>query len=50
MAVRLWVFAANDRARGLYTSAGFVPDGAELTDPQWRVPQIRLRRELARTP
>ncbi len=50
LAVRLWVFAANDRARRLYTSAGFVPDGAELTDPQWRVPQVRLRRELARTP
>lgn len=47
-AVRLWVFEANERARGLYTSAGFVPDGARLIDPQWRVAQIRLRRELSR--
>lgn len=45
-AVRLWVFDANDRARGLYASAGFTPDGGHLTDPQWRVGQIRLRREL----
>jgi GNAT superfamily N-acetyltransferase len=47
VAVRLWVFERNQRARGLYASAGFVPDGLELTDPQWRVPQIRLRKELA---
>jgi GNAT superfamily N-acetyltransferase len=46
VAVRLWVFQGNERARGLYSSAGFVPDGRELTDPQWRVPQIRLRKEL----
>ena len=44
-AVTLWVFRANDRARSLYASAGFVPDGTEAIDPQWRVPQIRMRRE-----
>lgn len=42
--VRLWVFEANDRARGLYQRAGFRPDGARTTDPRWRTPQIRLRR------
>jgi ribosomal protein S18 acetylase RimI-like enzyme len=46
-AVRLWVFAANDRARGLYASSGFAADGGMITDPQWRVPQIRLRRDLS---
>jgi ribosomal protein S18 acetylase RimI-like enzyme len=43
--VTLWVFEANARARDLYTRAGFHPDGARLTDPRWRTPQIRLRRE-----
>lgn len=42
--VRLWVFADNKRAAGLYTSAGFVPDGAELTDPRWQTRQIRMQR------
>jgi ribosomal protein S18 acetylase RimI-like enzyme len=42
--VRLWVFADNKRAVGLYTSAGFVPDGAELTDPRWQTRQIRMQR------
>jgi CubicO group peptidase (beta-lactamase class C family) len=45
--VRLWVFAANTRARSLYSSAGFRPDGAELTDPRWQTPQIRMRRDPA---
>lgn len=43
-AVTLWVFTANTVARNLYTCAGFVADGAELTDPRWRAPQIRMRR------
>jgi ribosomal protein S18 acetylase RimI-like enzyme len=47
-AVTLWVFRDNARARSLYTRAGFVPDGTEVTDPQWRVPQIRMRRPLPR--
>ena len=41
-AVTLWVFRDNARARGLYTSAGFVLTGAELTDPRWRTPQVQL--------
>lgn len=43
--VRLWVFADNKRAAGLYTSAGFLPDGAELTDPRWQTRQIRMQRD-----
>jgi CubicO group peptidase (beta-lactamase class C family)/predicted N-acetyltransferase YhbS len=43
--VRLWVFANNTRAQGLYASAGFRPDGAELTDPRWRTRQIRMQRD-----
>jgi ribosomal protein S18 acetylase RimI-like enzyme len=47
-AVSLWVFRDNERARGLYDRAGFEPDGTEMVDPQWRVPQIRMRRSLPR--
>lgn len=47
-AVTLWVFRDNAAARGLYQSAGFAPDGSELVDPRWRVPQIGLRRPAAR--
>jgi ribosomal protein S18 acetylase RimI-like enzyme len=43
--VRLWVFTDNERAAGLYTSAGFLPDGAELTDPRWQTRQIRMQRD-----
>ncbi len=43
--VTLWVFEANDRARALYASAGFHPDGGRLVDPRWQVPQVRLVRE-----
>jgi L-Ala-D/L-Glu epimerase len=42
--VKLWVFAGNGRARELYERAGFRLDGAELTDPRWRAPQLRYRR------
>lgn len=40
----LWVFAGNDRAIRLYERAGFRPDGASLTDPRWRTPQVRYHR------
>jgi ribosomal protein S18 acetylase RimI-like enzyme len=48
--VRLWVFADNKRAAGLYASAGFVPDGAELTDPRWQTRQVRMRRGMPSAP
>ncbi len=44
-AVTLWVFEANDVARGLYTSEGFRPDGAQQVEPEYRVNELRLRRE-----
>lgn len=42
--VTLWVFETNGRARHLYESESFRPDGTTRTDPRWRVPEIRLRR------
>jgi ribosomal protein S18 acetylase RimI-like enzyme len=48
--VVLWVFEANHRARTLYERAGFRPDGARLTDPRWRTPQIRMRRPVNSPP
>jgi GNAT superfamily N-acetyltransferase len=44
--VRLWVFEGNAVAGRLYERAGFRPDGARLTDPQWRTPQVRYRRPV----
>jgi ribosomal protein S18 acetylase RimI-like enzyme len=42
--VTLWVFTANTRARTLYERAGFRADGATITNPRWRTPQLRYRR------
>ena len=42
--IRLWVFEPNAPARRLYEAAGFRADGARLTDPRWRTPQIRYLR------
>jgi GntR family transcriptional regulator len=42
--VSLWVFEANERARRLYASAGFVPDGARRVEPQYGAHEIRLLR------
>jgi ribosomal protein S18 acetylase RimI-like enzyme len=41
--VTLWVFRDNTRARRLYERCGFRPDGTELVDLRWRVPQVRYR-------
>ncbi len=43
-AVTLWVFRDNLRARELYVRHGFADDGAELVDPRWQAPQLRMRR------
>lgn len=48
--VQLWVFEGNAGARRLYERAGFRPDGARMTDPRWRVPQIRYRRPARNLP
>ena len=42
--VTLWVFEHNQAARGLYTSFGFLPDGARRVEPRYGAPEIRMRR------
>lgn len=42
--VTLWVFEANERARHLYASFGFAPDGARRVEPEYGAQEIRLRR------
>jgi len=42
--VTLWVFEANARARSLYSSLGFVPDGAHRVEPRYGADEIRMRR------
>lgn len=44
--VTLWVFAANDAARGFYARLGWLPDGGERVEPQYGEPEVRLRRVL----
>jgi GNAT superfamily N-acetyltransferase len=41
----LWVFADNPRARRFYTRNGFVPDGAEMIDPDTGLLEVRMVRE-----
>lgn len=45
--VTLWVFEANRRARGLYSSVGFRPDGAHRVEPRYGADEIRMRRPAA---
>jgi GntR family transcriptional regulator, nutrient-sensing system regulator len=47
--VTLWVFEANRRARGLYSSAGFAPDGRRRVEIEWRAQQVHLFRSTAGT-
>ena len=42
--ISLWVFAANERARRLYGSFGFVPDGTGRVEEAYRSPEIRMVR------
>jgi ribosomal protein S18 acetylase RimI-like enzyme len=44
--VTLWVFKDNAPTVGLYTRAGFQPDGAERVEPEYGVLEQRLSREL----
>jgi ribosomal protein S18 acetylase RimI-like enzyme len=44
----LWVFADNAPARAFYTRQGWAPDGGTRTEPAYRLPELRLRRVLAR--
>jgi ribosomal protein S18 acetylase RimI-like enzyme len=42
--VTLWVFDGNERALGLYRSAGFNPDGGRRVEPEFGAQEIRLVR------
>jgi len=47
--VSLWAFEANEPARALYASLGFVPDGSRRVEPAFRAPEIRMVRAAGRT-
>jgi GNAT superfamily N-acetyltransferase len=42
----LWVFEANDRARGFYGQRGWVPDGGTRVEPAFGEPEVRLRTQV----
>jgi GNAT superfamily N-acetyltransferase len=42
----LWVFEANERARGFYSGRGWSPDGGSRVEPEFGQPEVRLRRRL----
>jgi GntR family transcriptional regulator len=43
-AVTLWVFEANARARQLYRSAGFAPDGGRRVEAEYGAQEVHLTR------
>jgi GNAT superfamily N-acetyltransferase len=45
-AATLWVFEANERARGFYTRHGWSPDGGSRVETEFGEPEIRLRIRL----
>jgi ribosomal protein S18 acetylase RimI-like enzyme len=49
-AVTLWVFEANTRARRLYGSAGFVPDGGRQVEAEYGAQEIHLTRPAGDAP
>jgi oligopeptide/dipeptide ABC transporter ATP-binding protein len=46
-AVSLHVFEANERARRLYTKAGYTPDGSTRVEPEYEATEIRLVKALS---
>jgi GntR family transcriptional regulator len=44
--VTLWVFEHNQVASNLYTSFGFLPDGARRVEPEYGAQEIRMRRTV----
>jgi oligopeptide/dipeptide ABC transporter ATP-binding protein len=44
--VSLHVFEANERARRLYTKAGYTPDGSTRVEPEYDATEIRLVKNL----
>ena len=47
VAVSLYVFEANERARRLYTRAGYRPDGATRVELAYQANEVRMRKALA---
>jgi ribosomal protein S18 acetylase RimI-like enzyme len=45
--VALHVFEANERARRLYTRAGFRPDGSTRIEPEYQATEVRLVKVLS---
>lgn len=45
--VALHVFEANQRARRLYTQAGFRPDGSARVEPEYQATEVRLIKALS---
>lgn len=45
--VALHVFEANQRARRLYTLAGFRPDGSTRVEPEYQATEVRLIKTLS---
>ncbi len=44
--VSLHVFEANERARRLYTKAGYAPDGSTRVEPEYQATEVRLVKAL----
>ncbi len=42
--ITLWVFEENERARRIYSKAGFVPDGGRRVEDLYGAQEVRLRR------
>jgi ribosomal protein S18 acetylase RimI-like enzyme len=42
----LWVFEANERARGFYARLGWIADGRTRVEPEFGEPEVSLRRRL----
>jgi GntR family transcriptional regulator len=49
-AITLWLFEENDRARHLYESAGFVPEGSRRVEELYRAQEIKMKRPATTTP
>ncbi|HUB40957.1 MAG TPA: GNAT family N-acetyltransferase [Streptosporangiaceae bacterium] len=45
--VALHVFEANERARQLYSRAGFQPDGSTRVEPEYQATEVRLVKVLS---
>ena len=45
--VALHVFEANERARRLYTRAGYSPDGSSRVEPEYQATEVRLVKVLS---